>query len=163
MFPLSSSKLVTVRGVPSVGLDTADGEAPDREDIFARSHTETFFAVCFTLTLERLSRFFTFHRSLDLRCFLATFLLLLFGILCSSVLVDCLNDCVANFCHLALCKYKFSPHRVKAFHTLIENNVWISTHCRVHLFQLVDVKLRREVLQSIPCSLPYCLWNLWCL
>ena len=163
---MSSSKVIidaVRRGVPSVGLDTADGVAPDREDIFARSHTDTFFGVCFTLILDRLSRFFAFQRSFDLRCFLATFFALLFGISCSSVVLDCLNDLACDVRDLALRKYKFAANGFKPLHAVIENNVWIVLHVCMHLLKLINLVLRWEVLESIPRPLSYFLWNLWSL
>lgn len=70
-----------ITGIPPDGLDTADGEAPVRRDVFARSKTDCFFLEGdFTFACARLSLFLAFHRFLALRCFLATFRALLFGI-----------------------------------------------------------------------------------
>jgi hypothetical protein len=79
-FFLSSSKVIidALRGVLSVELDTADGVAPDREDIFARSQTETFFfGSDLVFIFARLAWFFAFARNFALWCFFITLFCLL--------------------------------------------------------------------------------------
>jgi len=128
LLALSSSNVIidAVRlGVLSVGLDTADGDAPDREDVsiaaFARSKTETFFFGFGVLSLARArpSRCLAFQRLRDLRCFLETFFVLLFGISTPCCVLDRFDDAIADIVHSLVHYGKFSTDAVKTLHALI--------------------------------------------